>query len=100
MGDLSLLELTSQHGFDAMNFGGNVSGRQASDLRYGSCVETFEVRKDHVSVKRFQALDQNQKAVQRVVLINGCSTGGVGQVLQFFEPDQRLRARANLPCDV
>src|SRR5438270_11612894 len=85
---LPLLELAGQHGFNAMNFCRHVSGGEARNLRDGSGVEPFQVRKDYMAIERLETLDELKQKIERVISI--CIRRGiVGQVLQLFQPNER-----------
>src|SRR5450631_1119412 len=95
-----LLKLASQHGLDAVNLCGDVAGREPGDFSDRCSVETFEVRENHVPVERLQSLNQMKEPIQGLTAVGGLRASGcVGQGLQFFEADQRLRSGATLPQD-
>jgi hypothetical protein len=71
-----LLKLARQHGFDAVNLGGDVAGRESGDLCDRRGVEAFEIGKDDVAVERFQLLNQIQKTIEGVAAVNGGLAAG------------------------
>src|SRR5581483_7356370 len=97
----SLLKLASQQVLDAVNFGRYISGGESGDLANGGGVQSFQIRKDHVTVERFEPLNQSQQAIEILVSVRSVlSANEIWKALQFFQIDQDLRSRTALVCHV
>ena len=81
-----------------MNFGGYVSRRQPGDFSDRGGVESLQVGENHVSIHRFETLNEIQQAFEAMAALRSPQgVIGVRKILQFFQPDQRLIAHAPLP---
>jgi hypothetical protein len=69
--DSLLLKLPRQHALDAMNFGGYVSRRQPGDVSDRGGVESLQVGENHVSINRFETLNEIQQAFQLMAAVRG-----------------------------
>ncbi len=93
----SLLKLAGQQVLDAVNFGSNISGGESGDLANGGGVQSFQIRKDHVTVERLEVLNQSQQAIEILIAVRSLlPSADIWKALQFFQVDQDLRGRAAL----
>lgn len=80
----SLLKLTSQHGFNAVDLGGDVAGRKSGDLCNGSGFKAFEIGEDDLPVDGLETVNQVDKAAERLIPIDGGRTAvGIRDIFQF-----------------
>src|ERR1035437_1730926 len=95
----SLMEGAGQDALDAVNFGGDIARREASDLADGSGVHALQIREDDLAVQRLQSVHQAKKAAERL-LASGVRRRRAWHLVQLFEAEQEIGFRAPLPHGV